>query len=614
MPYSGVSDPNLPSNVKKMPSKRRRQWVSIFNRTMASCTGDDCEAKAFRIANGVLKRQSKDMDIVPVQCQCGEWNEVDLGEKELICEHCHTGMKMVWKDDELEDEKCYDQPSITYYKPYGGAISFEEVDAYHEASEMTSNVNMAKYMFDSIYENINSDDEMSPDEKVTSVEKATKEMIKRMQNPKHSMKDTLKSIVFGQKRTFSTEERKRLAKTGAAMPDGGYPIVTVEDLKNAIRAIGRAANPAAAKRHIKKRARSLDKSDLIPKEWGSKEADSLFIVTKGINGDWRWLAIFTNKFRDREGEIFSDTAHKEYEAWVDETKQYPELRMWHIPGSGVGHADCITYADGFMVASGGFSKGNEDVAERLAGLSNIGVSHGFAYRESDLTPDGVYKRYRTFELSALPIEKAANNWTAFTLELLKKEVEMGLNPDKREFLVKALGEERVGRLEEVLPQLSKDLEEAGVGWKDLAEAMDSESDTDVETTVEDKESDKKPEDKKPEDEEKKTEDKSVDIKELTGAFKELLAPLAEAITQLQTDIKELEKSDDEKIAARVGPRTDVAALSKAKKPTDADDNVIDPEKTKDLDKVEPKDESPTVAAARAIVDELMLGRRADVNG
>ena len=72
MPYSGASDPNLPSNVKKMPSKRRRQWVSIFNRTMASCTGDDCEAKAFRIANGVLKRQSKDMDIVPVQCQCGE--------------------------------------------------------------------------------------------------------------------------------------------------------------------------------------------------------------------------------------------------------------------------------------------------------------------------------------------------------------------------------------------------------------------------------------------------------------------------------------------------------------------------------------------------------------
>lgn len=69
-------------------------------------------------------------------------------------------------------------------------------------------------------------------------------------------------------RDFSEEERRRLAKTGAAMPDGSFPIVTKEDLANAIQAIGRAKNPDAAKRHIKKRARALGAEDMIPESWG----------------------------------------------------------------------------------------------------------------------------------------------------------------------------------------------------------------------------------------------------------------------------------------------------------------------------------------------------------
>src|SRR3990167_2529388 len=204
MPYSGASDPSLPSNVKKMPAKRRRQWVSIFNSTMQSCTGDDCEAKAFRIANGVLKRQSKEMpeyqDEIPIQCECKGWNEVAFGTKEATCEHCQRKIEMTWdlSTEENSGEKCMDQPqSIVYYKPYGGATSFDEVDAYHEASEMASNINMTKYMFDSIYENIQSDMEMSPEEKISAVEKATKEMISRMQSP-HEMgaKERIKSWIF----------------------------------------------------------------------------------------------------------------------------------------------------------------------------------------------------------------------------------------------------------------------------------------------------------------------------------------------------------------------------------------------------------------------------------
>lgn len=68
-------------------------------------------------------------------------------------------------------------------------------------------------------------------------------------------------------REFNSEQRKKLAKSGAAMPDGSFPIVNEQDLKNAIQAIGRAKDPAKARAHIKKRAKALGKSDLIPEGW-----------------------------------------------------------------------------------------------------------------------------------------------------------------------------------------------------------------------------------------------------------------------------------------------------------------------------------------------------------
>jgi hypothetical protein len=78
---------------------------------------------------------------------------------------------------------------------------------------------------------------------------------------------------------FSTEKRRRLAKSGKAMPGGGFPIESSEDLKNAIRAFGRAKNPAAAKSHIKQRARALGLTKLIPENWDSARAAKQFFPT-----------------------------------------------------------------------------------------------------------------------------------------------------------------------------------------------------------------------------------------------------------------------------------------------------------------------------------------------
>ncbi len=77
-----------------------------------------------------------------------------------------------------------------------------------------------------------------------------------------------------ERKDFSTDQRKTLAKSGKAMPDGSFPIVTVQDLQNAISAFGRAGNKAGVKAHIIKRAKALGRSDLIPDSWKGSSTNS----------------------------------------------------------------------------------------------------------------------------------------------------------------------------------------------------------------------------------------------------------------------------------------------------------------------------------------------------
>jgi hypothetical protein len=111
-------------------------------------------------------------------------------------------------------------------------------------------------------------------------------------------------------RDIGTEKRKNLAKQGHAMPNGGYPIESVGDLKNAIRAYGRAASgeKAAVRRHIKKRARALGKIDLIPESWAS-----LTTPTQEIAGEIEDLmarmALISAGGRYPNGEPWDQTQH-----------------------------------------------------------------------------------------------------------------------------------------------------------------------------------------------------------------------------------------------------------------------------------------------------------------
>lgn len=58
-------------------------------------------------------------------------------------------------------------------------------------------------------------------------------------------------------RDFSDRQREAAAEKGHALPDGSFPIKTKADLANARQSVGRAADPEAAKAHIRKRADAL---------------------------------------------------------------------------------------------------------------------------------------------------------------------------------------------------------------------------------------------------------------------------------------------------------------------------------------------------------------------
>lgn len=91
-----------------------------------------------------------------------------------------------------------------------------------------------------------------------------------------------------EKRERSMATRERLAETGAAMPDGSYPIVTEQDLRNAIQSVGRAKNYEAAKQHIIRRARALGMTAMLPEDWKNS-------AQKGMTG-WGGSVFDLNPF------------------------------------------------------------------------------------------------------------------------------------------------------------------------------------------------------------------------------------------------------------------------------------------------------------------------------
>ena len=286
--------------------------------------------------------------------------------------------------------------------------------------------------------------------------------------------------------------------------------------------------------------------------------DGVLTAFKDSVGGWRWFLTATNKFKDMEGEIFTEASHKEFLDYLEATEDYPVLRVWHTPGgeADLGQAEWADYTDGFVVYAGRFYPSEEKAAIRIAAMGPQGVSQGYYYRRGE-KEKGVYNWYRTWELSVLPPARAANQWGA-GIHVASKEEAMPFTKEKRDYLLEVFGdEERVNRIESGLAALGKELE-GRVAFKDLADAV-----------AEPKPNGNGDPDPDPDPEEPTAEARLTKLEEqvaeLLGHQEEIVA----ATKDLAEGVKTLLKSDEEKIAEALKPRRP------APRPIEDPANIVD---------------------------------------
>lgn len=191
---------------------------------------------------------------------------------------------------------------------------------------------------------------------------------------------------------------------------------------------------------------------------------SSFKVIKDTKGQWRWVALVTNNFRDKDHppEIFTEAAHKDFVSYLDKGGTMPALWLWHEPGTKFGQADWADYTDGFLIQSGTIEAGKEAITERLSKMDNLGVSHGYHFLYDD-AEKGEIGWYRSFETSVLPAHRAANPWAS--IEFLKGESEKAMDKQKRDWLVSILGEDAVKGIEADAKARSDNLKNLGIESK-----------------------------------------------------------------------------------------------------------------------------------------------------
>ena len=272
-----------------------------------------------------------------------------------------------------------------------------------------------------------------------------------------------------------------------------------------------------------------------------------------VNGSARWLAWWTNNFEDRDKEIFSAKAIDDYIARVDAgVIDMPELWFWHIPGTRHGQADWMARIDHMAVAAGTFDdspRGKAAQRHYAKQRKPYGVSHGFLFPASALK-DGVYSSFNTFEISPLPIQEAANPYTAFSIEKVK---EMALTTEKVRALKALFGEEEAERIIADTLEASKAVDSLGAKFKDFVKMTEADYQTDAdEDDDEDKEvdpevaADEEAEDEMREGESRRT---SKAVTAIARMYPELVADVGE-VTRVTDALVDRIKSLEAELASR----------------------------------------------------------------
>lgn len=421
------------------------------------------------------------------------------------------GDKSLHRDDDVAMVSTWsDGPSL------GGAQSFAEVDEFIESREAKTNVDILTFRFQDIVHNIFDDESLTMDEKVAAVDLAIGEMKDRVDDP-----EALKSLDAIDLSTASADQleaHRRGVKVvtkreaGADFKASDFASVgemdkpstwklrmaqersgnfTVAQVGRAItamqpsgfrgnrveltapkdqvvskirRAIGRTGGTDEQKANLRERLTAV--KDVT---FGRSEPGGSFSL-KQIGDELWWMGIYSNAFEDRDKETIPESAHMEFIEHCEATTTWPGLQLWHTDLTEFGQTKSIGYADGFVVAIGTIDKGKEALAQRLVDSGPLAMSHGFAYPRGHLGDDGVYKSYRTHEISVLPAGMAANELTGWSLNT--EEIQM-FQGKQRDFFVGLLGEDETKGLEVMMAKAHEAAEKGGFKFKDVLALMET---------------------------------------------------------------------------------------------------------------------------------------------
>ena len=506
MPFTGPNDSKLPSNVEGLSIDLRRQWVGAWNGRFEECqsdggSADECESSAFAVANGAIK-ENNDMT-------------TDTGKTE-------EGKKL-YNVDPFDLMNAQVGQKEAEYSASGGLQGKPCVECRFFVGPSNCLIVEAWPL------------------PINSV--GTSNRFEAVPSPEEEDMEPIPVVIM--------EGESEQSPPPTPDPDTGTP--TPDPVIDLILRI-----PERLKDKIVAAAKNVG----IVKADPEADEDYGFKFYTDADGSMRWFMWASNKYRDKDNppELFEEKAHTEFVSYLDDGGAYPEAWLWHTPGSRWGKADWVDYADGFLMYSGTVDPGMEDVAQSLASTKGLGVSHGYRYRFSD--PDsGIIGWYRDYEVSALPMEKAANAWTGIDI-IIQEASKMGFTDTKRTFLVEKLGEDKVKSLETNTAGMKEALEALGVDWKDVPDA---------DVVVDDKPTNPTP--------------GAIDY-DLIGAKAAVAIEASEGFKALTTGMSSLDErlkavealqegmkqTDDEKIKSHFMPRT---AVVNGHRPSADDENVLD---------------------------------------
>jgi hypothetical protein len=141
-----------------------------------------------------------------------------------------------------------------------------------------------------------------------------------------------------------------------------------------------------------------------------------FTVYKTAKG-YRWLAISSTAYRDRDGEIVSTKALQNAVERTARRGDFGPLRFWHEPGLDIGTTDyqAVSNDGKYLVESGLLDATVAPDIIHATKARDYQMSIGFNHAPTEPDKDGVFHRISIFERSIVPGGRAANTMTAFSI-------------------------------------------------------------------------------------------------------------------------------------------------------------------------------------------------------